>query len=155
MEKHKIATNPSSSTLELDSHWSTNTWGFRWNPSVEGTNSRRSPSQIKKNESKRSQKWRIEARTKEERGRTWRTKRESQEAHHKSNPGGHEVVRATIPTAKSWVLIQISQFVDPSHKNPKGRGKLGRKKGKNKRGEGDGGSLILFNRAITQSRFCP
>jgi hypothetical protein len=35
--------------------------------------------------------------------------------------------------------------------NPKGRGKLGRKKGKNKRGEGDGGSLILFNRAITQS----
>jgi hypothetical protein len=39
--------------------------------------------------------------------------------------------------------------VDLSHKNPKGRGKLGRKKRKNEKGEGDGSSLILFNRAIT------
>jgi hypothetical protein len=31
------------------------------------------------------------------------------------------------------------------------KGKLGRKKGKNERAEGDRGSLILFNRAITHS----
>jgi hypothetical protein len=45
------------------------------------------------------------------------------------------VVRATIPAANSWVLTQISQFVDLSHKNPKGEGKLrkgGRKEGKMK-----------------------
>jgi hypothetical protein len=43
--------------------------------------------------------------------------------------------------------------VDLSHKNPKGRGKL-RKKGREKeRGEGDRGSIILFNRAITHSQF--
>jgi hypothetical protein len=43
--------------------------------------------------------------------------------------------------------------VDLSRKNSKERGKLGRKKGKNERGEGDGGSLILFNMAIKQSQF--
>jgi hypothetical protein len=39
--------------------------------------------------------------------------------------------------------------VDLSHKNPKGRGKLRKEERKKERGEGDGGSLILFNRAIT------
>jgi hypothetical protein len=35
-----------------------------------------------------------------EKRKNTKTKRESQETHHKSNPRGHEVVRATIPTAK-------------------------------------------------------
>jgi hypothetical protein len=52
----------------------------------------------------------------------------------KSNPGGHEVVRATILAAKSWFLH---------------RGKLRKGERENERGEGDGGSLILFNRSIT------
>jgi hypothetical protein len=36
---------------------------------------------------------------------------------HKLNPGGHEVVRATIPAANLEFLYKISQFMDVSHKN--------------------------------------
>jgi hypothetical protein len=45
------------------------------------------------------------------------------------------------------------KFVDLSHKNPKGR--TGKEERENEKGEGDEGSLILFNRAITQSQFDP
>jgi hypothetical protein len=55
MEKQENVTNPSFSTLELDSPRSMNSWEIRWNPSVEGINSRPNSSQIKKNESKRFQ----------------------------------------------------------------------------------------------------
>jgi hypothetical protein len=75
---------------------------------------------------------------------------------HKMNPGGHEVVRATIPVANSRVLTQFSQTVDLSLTTTYGEGKtLTRmKENANGGGERDGGSLILFNRAITQSQFC-
>jgi hypothetical protein len=52
------------------------------------------------------------------------------------------------------VLTLISGLVDLSLTqatrggNPKGENE-------NEGGEGDGGSLILFNRAITHSQFCP
>jgi hypothetical protein len=75
---------------------------------------------------------------------------------HKMNPGGHEVVRATIPTTISRVLTQFSQIVDHSHKHLRGGENLTRmKKMQNGGGEGDGGSLIIFNRAITQSPIFP
>jgi hypothetical protein len=41
----------------------------------------------------------------------------------KTNPGGHEVVRATIPAAMSRVLIQFSQIMDLSLTSSKGEGK--------------------------------
>jgi hypothetical protein len=53
--KQENVTNPSFSTLELDSSQSMKSWGIRWNPLVEGINSRPSPSQIKKYVSKCSQ----------------------------------------------------------------------------------------------------
>jgi hypothetical protein len=33
-------------------------------------------------------------------------------------------------------------------------GKLGKEERENKRDEGEGGSLVLFNRAITEFQFC-
>jgi hypothetical protein len=43
---------------------------------------------------------------------------------HKMNPGGHEVVRATIPVAISRVLTQFSQIVNLSLTSTKGEGKI-------------------------------
>jgi hypothetical protein len=58
------------------------------------------------------------------------------------NTGGHEVVRATIPSK-----IHGSHTSTYRRRNPKGENKNGG-------GKGDGGSLILFNKAITQSPIC-
>jgi hypothetical protein len=44
-------------------------------------------------------------------------------------------------------LVDLSLTQAPRGRNPKGENENG--------GEGDGGSLILFNRAITQFQFCP
>jgi hypothetical protein len=73
---------------------------------------------------------------------------------YKTNSGGHGVVRATIPAVISRVLTQFYQIVDLSHISTLRRGNH---KGENENGggKGDGGSLILFNRAITQSPICP
>jgi hypothetical protein len=69
---------------------------------------------------------------------------------HKTNLEEHEVVRATIPASISRVLTQFSQIVDLSHKHLRGGKNLARmKENANGGGEGDRGSLILFNRAIT------
>jgi hypothetical protein len=46
------------------------------------------------------------------------------------------------------VLVDLSLTQAPRGRNPKGENENGG-------GKGDGGSLILFNRAITQSQFCP
>jgi hypothetical protein len=63
------------------------------------------------------------------------------------NTGGHEVVRATIPSKihGSYTNRLIS---GPLSQAPRG-GETLKEKMKNGGGEGDGGSLILFNRAIT------
>jgi hypothetical protein len=45
-------------------------------------------------------------------------------------------------------LVDLSLTQAPRGRNPKGENE-------NEGGEGDGGSLILFNRAITHSQFCP
>jgi hypothetical protein len=73
------------------------------------------------------------------------------------NPGGHkEDSRPPFPL-KILVLTQITRISGPfSHKHLRGGKTLTRmKENANGGGEGDGGSLILFNRAITQSQFCP
>jgi hypothetical protein len=51
------------------------------------------------------------------------------------------------------VLTLIGGLVDLSHKHLRG-GETLKEKIKNGGGEGDGGSLILFNRAITHFQFC-
>jgi hypothetical protein len=66
------------------------------------------------------------------------------------NPGGHEVVRATIPTANLEFLHKFLNLWTSLTRILRGGEKL-REMKKNERGEGDGCSLILFNRAITQS----
>jgi hypothetical protein len=52
------------------------------------------------------------------------------------------------------VLTLIGGLVDLSLTQVT-RERNSRGENKNERGEGDGGSLILFNRAITHSQFCP
>jgi hypothetical protein len=68
---------------------------------------------------------------------------------HKSNLGGHEVVRATIPAAKSWFLHKSLNLWTSLTRTLRRGGKLRKGERENERGEGDGGSLILFNRVIT------
>jgi len=73
------------------------------------------------------------------------------------NSGGHEDdsdlhSHTKIPENNH----EFFQYMNLSLSSAKGRRKPSLKgKTKNGRGEGDGGSLILFNRAITHSQFCP
>jgi hypothetical protein len=53
-----------------------------------------------------------------------------------------------------WFLHK-SSICGPLSQETLREGKLGKEERENERGEGDGGFLILFNRAITQSQFCP
>jgi len=71
-------------------------------------------------------------------------------------PGGHGEVRASLPSQKLRLHRSIrGSSVDLSLKNSQEKETLARRgKTKNGRGEGDGGSLILFNRAITHFQFC-
>jgi hypothetical protein len=64
------------------------------------------------------------------------------------NHVGHEVVRATIPIANLEFLHKSPNLWTSLSRTLRGeKTREGRKE--NERGEGDGGSLILFNRAIT------
>jgi hypothetical protein len=62
---------------------------------------------------------------------------------HKPNPG-----------AKAWFLYKSHNLWTSLTRNLR-RGETKEWMMENKRGEGDVGSLILFNRSITQSQFCP
>jgi hypothetical protein len=69
------------------------------------------------------------------------------------NPGGHKedsgppfLLEFLVLTLNTWIIVPLS------HKNLRGGKTLTRmKENANGGGERDGGSLILFNRAITQS----
>jgi hypothetical protein len=86
----------------------------------------------------------------EEERRTRRTKHESYETHHKTNPRGHEMVRATIPAANLEFLHKSLNLWTSLPRTLRG-GKTRQGRRENKRDKGRWGSLILFNRAITQS----
>ena len=57
--------------------------------------------------------------------RTRRTQTRFTQTTYKSNPGGHEEVRASIPAAISCSLTQILEFVDLSEENLRGGENLG------------------------------
>jgi hypothetical protein len=69
------------------------------------------------------------------------------------NLGGHKKDSGPPFSLEILVLTQITRISGPlSHKHLRGGKTLTRiKENTNGGGEGDGGSLILFNRAITQS----
>jgi hypothetical protein len=69
----------------------------------------------------------LEKRGKNEKGKNKNTKNTNviQKTSHRSNPEGHEEVRASIPAAISCSLTQILEFVDLSQKNLKGGENLG------------------------------
>jgi hypothetical protein len=98
MGNQKETKNTGFETLVHDLPRFVMSWGIGWFSSVERLNSRHRSFQRKRNESKRSQN-EEPMQERGEKGWTRRTKRESQETHHKMNLGGHEVVRATIPAA--------------------------------------------------------
>jgi hypothetical protein len=82
---------------------------------VERLNSRHRSLQHKRNKTKWSQN---EESVQEREGE--KEERESHEIHHKTNPGGHEVVRATI-LAANLKFLHESLNLWTSPKNPKGR----------------------------------
>ena len=141
-------------TLELDSPRPMNSWGIRWNPSVKRLNSRPSSSRCKRNESKRSQNDESNHTREGGKGRTRRTQTRFTRTTHKSNPRGHEEVRASIPAAIFGSYINYPICGPLSQENLR-EGENLEKDQANERGKGDGSSLILFNRAITQFQFCP
>ena len=51
--------------------------------------------------------------------------------------------------------LKIQQIFDLTHELKEANPKRKRGNESGERGEGDGASPILFNRAITQSQFCP
>jgi hypothetical protein len=59
-------------------------------------------------------------------------------------------IRASIPNSKLKFYYTNLEIYGPLSRTPKGKGNLGQGKIKVERGKGDGSSLILFNRAITQ-----
>jgi hypothetical protein len=64
------------------------------------------------------------------------------------------VVRATTPAANLEFLHKsLNSWTFLPRTLRGGKTREGRRE--NERGEGDGGSVILFNRAIIQSQFCP
>jgi hypothetical protein len=73
------------------------------------------------------------------------------------NPGGHKEDSGPPFPLEILVLTQITRITGPlSHKHLRGGETLTRmKENANEGGEGDGGSLILFKRAITQSQVYP
>jgi hypothetical protein len=72
-----------------------------------------------------------------------------------SNPGGHKEDSGPPFPLEILVLTQIQGFVDLSHKHLRGEETLAMmKENANEGCEGDVGSHILFNRAITQFHFC-
>jgi len=150
-----LQTNPSFSTLELDSSQSINSWEIRWNPSVEGINSRPCPSQIKRtsqNAQKMTNRAKKGGKTRTRRTRTWITK-----APHKSNPERHEEVRASIPN-QNHRFNYIGTLVHRlnSWEEPREGGNLKREveERSGKRWGRFGAPSSLFNRAITQSQTC-
>jgi hypothetical protein len=73
------------------------------------------------------------------------------------NPGGHKEDSGP-PFPLEFLFLTLNTWITGplSHKKLRGGKTLTRmKENTNGGGEGDGGSLILFNRAITQSQFCP
>jgi len=92
-------------------------------------------------------------RAKRETRRTYTGTRADQKCFKLPRLGGHGEVRASLPNQKLRLHRSIrGSSVDLSLKNSQEKETLARRgKTKNGRGEGDGGSLILFNRAITHS----
>jgi hypothetical protein len=70
------------------------------------------------------------------------------------NPRGHKMVRATIPATNLEFLHKSLNLWTSLPRILRG-GKTREGRRENERDKGDGASLILFNRAITQSQFCP
>jgi hypothetical protein len=71
------------------------------------------------------------------------------------NPGGQREDSDLHSHSKITGLLHKFRIYGPLSEKPKGRGKPRARRKKNERGEEDGNSLILFNRDITQSQFCP
>jgi hypothetical protein len=72
------------------------------------------------------------------------------------NPGGHKEDLGP-PFPLEFLVLTLNTWISGplSHKHLRGGETLTRmKKNANGGGEGDGDSLILFNRSITQSLFC-
>ena len=71
-------------------------------------------------------------------------------------PEGKRRIWASIPAPVSvQTPLKIQQIFDLTHELKEANPKRKRGNESEERGQGDGGSLILFNRAITHSQFCP
>jgi hypothetical protein len=123
---------------------------------VERLNSRHSSNQGNKNEPKWS---RNEESAQEREGKE--EEREEHITNHKneflSNPGGYKEDLGP-PFPLEFLVLTLNTWISGplSHKHLRGGETLTRmNENANGGGKGDGGSLILFNRAITQSQFCP